>query len=86
MHSFLVYVRSMFSFVTNQLGSNPQTYFQVVPGISKIWDGFYYPCMNGNGAMTWGIGAMSYTDCQPVANQWGPTWRATGGCILIQIA
>ena len=62
----------MFSFVTTTLGSTPQTYFQVVPGISKASSG-YDSCLNGNGTIS-GTGAMNYVDCQPVAN----SWRATG--------
>ena len=62
----------MFSFVTTTLGSTPQTYFQVVPGISKASSG-YDSCLNGNGTIS-GNGALNYVDCQPVAN----AWRATG--------
>ena len=70
----------MFSFVTTTLKSTPQTYFQVVPGISKPSSGFDSPCYNGNGAIS-GVGAMNYVDCQPVAN----AWRAAGACRFMLI-
>ena len=67
----------MFSFVTTTLGSTPQTYIPVAPGISKPTSG-YNPCYNGNGVIS-GIGAMNYIDCQPVAN----AWRAAGALLII---
>ena len=66
---------SLFSFVSSTLGSTPQTYFPVVPGISKATSG-YNPCYNGNGVLS-GNGALNFVDCQSVAN----AWRAAGNYV-----